>query len=70
MSNGIDKLHNGIAVLLAELAEFFDGPAGVALCAAVPHDGFDDIAGAAVVQTVSRAGADGRDPDHRSPDSI
>ena len=57
--DGIDELHDGIAVLLAEVAEFLHGPAGVALAVAVPHDGFDDVAGAAVVQTVGGAGADG-----------
>ena len=32
------------------MAETLDGPAGVALGGAVPHDGLDDVAGAAVVQ--------------------
>ena len=52
-------MYDGIAVLLAEVAESLHSPAGVALAVAVPHDGFDDVAGAAVVQTVGGAGADG-----------
>ena len=59
--DGVDKFHDGVAFRFGEFAEFFDRPAGIAARAAVPHDGFDDIAGAAVVETVAVAATNGRE---------
>ena len=59
-SNGIDEFYDSVAVFLGQFAEFLHGAAGVALGVAVPHDGFDDGLGAAVVQTVATASADFR----------
>ena len=56
-SDGFDERHHGVAVLLAQLAELLDRASGVALGAAVPHDGFNHGTGAAVVHAVGGAGA-------------
>ena len=41
-----------VALGLGEVAELLYSPACVTLCVSVPHDGFERVAGTAVVQTV------------------
>ena len=57
VSDGIYEFADGVAVGLGQFAELLGTATGVALGRiAVPHDGFEDIAGAAVVQAVGRGG--------------
>ncbi len=55
--NGVDKFYNGVAVFFGEVAEFLNSEACIAVGAAMPHDGFDDVASAAVVQAVAMTAA-------------
>ena len=41
-----------VAIGLGEVAELLDGPTCITLCISVPHDGFERVAGTAIVQTV------------------
>ena len=51
--NGLNELHDGIAILLGQVIELLGGLEGVGLAAvAVPHDRFDNGACATVVQSV------------------
>lgn len=55
--NRLDESDHRVTIGLAEFTEFLDAAAGITLGVTVPHDGFDDVAGAAVMQTVVGTGA-------------
>ena len=55
--NRLDKLNNGIAIGFRQLVELLGGSIAIRLLGvAMPHDGLDDGAGPAVVQTIVGTG--------------
>ena len=53
LSDGVDESHHGVSVRFREIVELLRGTEGIAISAvAVPHDGFNHVSGAAVVESV------------------